>query len=133
MDHTKRNASAAIDEAFMSEIDRGWDECAQPATAAAGAAPTARPPMRRRETDRCLKIDDLFAALGDTPYAKQMRERGPKKPIERVPFTLDPTPRRTGASTTEYKVFPNEEETPFLLTVRKGLRRRGEGASEAAE
>lgn len=125
MDHSKR-VFFTDDEMLMSAVDKGWDEVTETETPAAKPAP--KPAFIRRETDRHLKIDDVFALLGDTPYARQMRERSatPSKPIARVPFTLDPTPRRTGASATEYRVFPNEEETPFLLTVRKGLRRRGE-------
>lgn len=125
MDHSHRSLSG-MDDAFMSEIDRGWDECAQAVTAANRQIRPAKPPMVRRETDRHITIGDLFTALGDTPYAKQMRERGPKKPSPRVPFTLDANSRKARDGSTEYRVFPNEEETPFLLTVRKGLRRRGE-------
>lgn len=128
----QNDSLSAMDEAFMSEIDRGWDECARAATAAADRKTVpAKPPMKRRETDRHITIGDLFTALGDTPYARQVRERESKKPAERVPFTLDPTPRKTAAGSTEYRVFPNEEETPFLLTVRKGLRRKDEGTSRA--
>lgn len=125
MDHSKRTFSST-DDAFMSEVDRGWDDVPAPVTAKAA-------PPKRRETDRHINISDLFGALGDTPYARQMRERGPKKPIARVPFTLDANPRKTADGSTEYRVFPNEEETPFLLTVRKGLHRRDENRDEAAE
>jgi hypothetical protein len=121
MNQAKRSLFTA-DEMLMSAIDKGWDEDAAPAA----PAPTPKKPaLVRRDTDRHLNIADIFTVLGDTPYARQMRERAPKKPpVARVPFTLDPTPRRTEAKGTEYRVFPNEEETPFLLTVRKGLRRR---------
>lgn len=129
MDHSHRSLSG-MDDAFMSEIDRGWDECTQAATATADRqTQPAKPPMVRRETDRHITIGDLFTALGDTPYAKQMRERTPNKPAARVPFTLDAKPRRARDGATEYRVFPNEEETPFLLTVRKGLRRRGDSTA----
>ncbi len=127
MDHAARRRQAGMDEAYMNDIDRGWDECAEIAAKAAGDVPPAKPPMQRRDTDRCLTIADLFTALGDTPFARQMRERQARKPAPRVPFTLDPRPRARADGGTEYRLIANnDEETPFLLTVRKGLRRRGE-------